>query len=408
MCRVLEGLNGYDSLDQALMDNINAYCSLLGIVNTEKVYGLDINPRAIKVAWLNLFLNALDENGDPIYDSENKTLLDKVEFYESDLLSYCMDNKIELDCIVGASSVFMISQILNPNPEAMSKMITENASEEFLYSLSNYCALQGFVEDQFGLGLIARAAEEGIAVIKPTGIMVFNIGGRPGQGVCKRLFERRGFQITKLWQTKVIQAADTDISSLVEIENDSPHRFEFFMGLVGNQPICARTAWAYGLAGGCFSHSLSVYSCQPATSSGVHFFHDSVSNSLDLSFDDDSVADEKIPFLAYLSSVLKEISSFPYDPPAGNMHFRKLITRFMKIYHHIPLSVDLQGGSVDDVHVVGYAADSAASLGFHRFGSHLRRCRMESAEVGCLGGRDYIREELVKAKGLQQRSGFWA
>ncbi|KAG0501681.1 hypothetical protein HPP92_001753 [Vanilla planifolia] len=249
----------------------------------------------------------------------------------------------------------MISQILNPNPEAMSKMITENASEEFLYSLSNYCALQGFVEDQFGLGLIARAAEEGIAVIKPTGIMVFNIGGRPGQGVCKRLFERRGFQITKLWQTKVIQAADTDISSLVEIENDSPHRFEFFMGLVGNQPICARTAWAYGLAGGCFSHSLSVYSCQPATSSGVHFFHDSVSNSLDLSFDDDSVADEKIPFLAYLSSVLKEISSFPYDPPAGNMHFRKLITRFMKIYHHIPLSVD----SPTD-----YANGSLASLIF--------------------------------------------
>lgn len=37
---------------------------------------------------------------------------------------------------------FTLSQILNPNPDAMSKMITENASEEFLYSLSNYCALQ--------------------------------------------------------------------------------------------------------------------------------------------------------------------------------------------------------------------------------------------------------------------------
>jgi hypothetical protein len=33
-------------------------------------------------------------------------------------------------------------QILNPNPDAMTKMITENASEEFLHSLSNYCALQ--------------------------------------------------------------------------------------------------------------------------------------------------------------------------------------------------------------------------------------------------------------------------
>lgn len=61
------------------------------------------------------------------------------------------------------------------------------------------------MEDQFGLGLIARAVEEGIEVINPTGIMVFNMGGRPGQAVCKRLFERRGFRITKLWQTKILQ-----------------------------------------------------------------------------------------------------------------------------------------------------------------------------------------------------------
>jgi hypothetical protein len=42
------------------------------------------------------------------------------------------------------SATFSISgfQILNPNPEAMSKIVTENSSEEFLYSLSNYCALQ--------------------------------------------------------------------------------------------------------------------------------------------------------------------------------------------------------------------------------------------------------------------------
>ena len=67
--------------------------------------------------------------------------------------------------------------------------------------------MKGFVEDQFGLGLIARAVEEGIAVIKPMGIMIFNMGGRPGQGVCKRLFERRGFHVNKLWQTKILQAS---------------------------------------------------------------------------------------------------------------------------------------------------------------------------------------------------------
>ncbi|THU69872.1 hypothetical protein C4D60_Mb08t19010 [Musa balbisiana] len=307
-----------------------------------KVYGLDINPRAIKVSWINLFLNALDENGTPVYDGEGKTLLDRVEFHESDLLAYCRKNNIQLERIIGC-----IPQILNPNPEAMSKLITENASEEFLYSLSNYCALQGFVEDQFGLGLIARAVEEGIEVIKPTGFMIFNIGGRPGQGVCKRLFERRGFNITKLWQTKIMQASDTDISALVEIEKNSHHRFEFFMGLVGDQPICARTAWAYVKSGGRISHALSVYSCQIRQPNQVKIIFDflrngfqEVSSSLDLSFEDDSVADEKIPFLAYLASVLKENSFLPYEPPAGSMQFRNLIAGFMKVYHHIPLSAD--------------------------------------------------------------------
>nr|GEV36416.1 methionine S-methyltransferase [Tanacetum cinerariifolium] len=307
-----------------------------------KVYGLDINPRAVKISWINLYLNALDENGQPIYDQDNKTLLDRVEFYESDLLSYCKDNNIELERIVGC-----IPQILNPNPDAMSKLITENASEEFLHSLSNYCALQGFVEDQFGLGLIARAVEEGIDVIKPMGIMIFNMGGRPGQGVCKRLFERRGLRVNKLWQTKILQASDTDISALVEIEKNNPHRFEFFMGLVGDQPICARTAWAFGKAGGRISHALSVYSTQLRHPNQVkkifeflkNGFHD-ISNSLDLSFEDDSVADEKIPFLAYLAGVLKDSSRFTYEPPTGSKSFRDLIAGFMKTYHHVPLSAD--------------------------------------------------------------------
>ncbi|XP_010533230.1 PREDICTED: LOW QUALITY PROTEIN: methionine S-methyltransferase-like [Tarenaya hassleriana] len=307
-----------------------------------KVYGLDINPRAVKVSWINLYLNALDENGQPVYDYEKKTLLDRVEFYESDLLGYCRDNKIQLDRIVGC-----IPQILNPNPDAMSKMITENASEDFLHSLSNYCALQGFVEDQFGLGLIARAVEEGIAVSKPTGIMIFNMGGRPGQAVCRHLFERRGIRVTQLWQTKILQAADTDISALVEIERNSPHRFEFFMGLSGDQPICARTAWAYGNAGGRISHALSVFSCQLRQPNQVKMIFDflkngfeEISSSLDLSFEDEAVADEKIPFLAYLANVLKTSSYFPFEPPAGSKRFCSLISGFMRTYHRIPINQD--------------------------------------------------------------------
>ena len=64
-------------------------------------------------------------------------------------------------------------------------------------------------------------------------------------------------------------------------------------------------------------------------------FHE-ISSSLDLSFEYDLVADEKIPFLAYLASVLKEHSFFPYEPPAGSKRFRNLIADFMKcttIFH---------------------------------------------------------------------------
>jgi len=70
-------------------------------------------------------------------------------------------------------------------------------------------------------------------------------------------------------------------------------------------------------------------------------FHD-ISNSLDLSFGDDSVADEKIPFLAYLAGVLKDNSRFPYEPPIGSKRFRDLIAGFMKTYHHVPLSSDVR------------------------------------------------------------------
>lgn len=70
-------------------------------------------------------------------------------------------------------------------------------------------------------------------------------------------------------------------------------------------------------------------------------FHE-IRSSLDLSFEDDSVADEKIPFLAYLASVLKEHSFFPYEPPAGSKRFRNLIADFMKTYHHVPFCADVR------------------------------------------------------------------
>ncbi|CAK8534867.1 unnamed protein product [Lathyrus sativus] len=115
------------------------------------------------------------------------------------------------------------------------------------------------------------------------------------------------------------------------------------MGLSGEQPICARTAWAYGKSGGRISHALSVYSCQLRQPSQVKVIFEflkngfqEISSSLDLSFEDDFVADEKIPFLAYLASILKDDFYFPYEPPAGSKRFRNLIVGFLKTYHHAP------------------------------------------------------------------------
>lgn len=66
-----------------------------------------------------------------------------------------------------------------------------------------------------------------------------------------------------------------------------------------------------------------------------------ISSSLDLSFNDDSVAEEKIPFLAHLAQTLKENTFFPYEPPVGSKRFRSLIAGFMKTYHHTPLTANV-------------------------------------------------------------------
>lgn len=63
---------------------------------------------------------------------------------------------------------------------------------------------------------------------------------------------------------------------------------------------------------------------------------------MDLSFEDDAVADEKIPFLAYLTDILKESYFCTFEPPAGSKQFRDFIAAFMKTYHRIPLSADVR------------------------------------------------------------------
>jgi methionine S-methyltransferase len=307
----------------------------------QKIIGLDINPRAITCARINLILNALDEAGTPKIDHEGKTLLDRVEFHTSDLLAHAIQNNILIDRIIGC-----IPQVLSPEPLVAAQFVSEDSDDNFLYSLSNYCEKQGHIEDQFGLGLIARALEEAIAIARPSAKVILNLGGRPGTAVLERLFLRRGFSIKKLWSTKVWQAADTDILPLVEIERITPHRFEFYTSLTSDEPISARTALAYMKKGGQIAHSLSVYEAQikhPAPIKslfkliGQDEFEDS-RNGLDLAFENDELAEEKINFIGNLAEWLQQKPNLPYSDAEGEPQLRRQIAQFLRSYWKIPLT----------------------------------------------------------------------
>ena len=303
-----------------------------------KIYGFDINPKAIVCARINLYLNACTRSGEEVFDAEGKSLLDRVEFHASDLLGYALKNKIQFDRIIGC-----IPQVLNPDPFAAQQIVAENDTDEFLYSLSNYCEKQGYVEDQFGLGLIARALEEAVEVIKPSAKVIMNMGGRPGSAVLERLFTRRGFSVRRVWQTKVAQALDTDIEPLVEIERSTPHRFEFFMGLTSDEPISARTSQVFARAGGEIAHSLTVYEAQlrnPGNVKKILKFlnshgYEGARGALDLAFQNDAIADEKVSFLASMTEKLNANPSFPYEETEGEAHFRRRLAEYMRSYWRI-------------------------------------------------------------------------
>ena len=307
------------------------------------IYGVDINPRALVCSQLNLYLNALDARGLPILDSEQQTLIERVKFAESDLLEYFANYPHPLDHIVGC-----IPQILNPELEVMRDLVVQGANDKFLHSLGNYCEKQGYVEDQFGLGLLAKAIEQSIQLLRPTGKLIFNCGGRPGASVLERLMTRRGLEIRQIWQTRVEQDPDTDISGLVESEQATGHRFEFFMTPRSNVPISAATAQVYSQHGGKIYHSVSVYEGVLAYPSWLkqifavldHPELQEVKSALDLTENDADVAEERFYWLASLFSYLNSCTYFPYGLTAGEIELRERVAAYFRNYHSIPWQPD--------------------------------------------------------------------
>lgn len=299
----------------------------------QQIYGLDINPKAIVCARINLYLNALDDQGQPIVDSEGKSILDRIQFHVSDLLEFCLANKIKLDKVIGC-----IPQVLAPDSNLLPNIIPENATDESLYALSNYCSKQGYIEDQFGLGLIARAVEESLEAMKPSGKIILNLGGRPGKAVLDRLLTRRGFKVTNIWQTKIEQASDTEIAPLVEIEKNSSYRFEFYMGVNSSDSISARTAYAYSQSGGKIFHSLQVVEAEMRDNLKMKKIlrllmkeeYSDARSALDLTYQDESLVEEKISFLSRLSERLSLDSAFNYADVQGESSFRRHIAEFLE------------------------------------------------------------------------------
>ena len=304
----------------------------------EYICGLDINPKAISCARLNLYLNALDENGETKVVYNNKSLLDIVTFHESNLFSHFDDQNVMVDRVIGC-----IPQVLNPESEVMENLIAETASDEYLHSLSNYFAKQGFIEDQFGLGLIASAVEKSIPILESNGKLILNLGGRPGRKVLERLMQRRGFKVRRIWQTQVEQAADTEIDALVDIEKSTGHRFEFYMSPNSYSPIDARTAMNFAQSGGKIFHSVDVYEAKMLFPEQVKTIYASVDNiadeglrsAIDLTYDNYSDAEERYSFLAFLAKQIQYTSHLAYEETAGLNYFRVQLSEYFRYYLHV-------------------------------------------------------------------------
>lgn len=308
-----------------------------------RVFGVDINPRAILCSKLNLYLNALSEDGTPAFDNERLTLLDRVTFAESDLLDYFFEHPTTIDRIIGC-----IPQVLSPELGVMQKLASGVTSDEFLYSLSNYCEKQGYLEDEFGLGLIAKAIEQAIELLRPTGKVVLNLGGRPGEAVLTHMLRRRGFNVSKIWQARVKQTDDTDINQLVDIERASRHRFEFYVTERSETSISASTAYQYLNKGAPIYHAVSVYEGSLSYPSWLkriftvlkkEQFKD-VRSALDLSDIDPEIAEERYSFLANICEKIDTIECFPYGETEGGELLRTRITKYLHIYHNLTLDKD--------------------------------------------------------------------
>ncbi|HEY9712359.1 MAG TPA: methyltransferase, partial [Chroococcales cyanobacterium] len=234
----------------------SGWISLLLLLRTEasEVVGLDINPVAVTLARLNVWLNGTTSDGSYINSQYGVPIVRALRIEESDLLAVPLNENRKFDFVIGC-----IPQVLHPDAEATAERRTTDSD---LYDLSNYCFQQGILEDRFGLPLIARALEEAQLCLNPGGKVTIILGGRPGPQAIDAMFRRRGFEAKLIWSRRIPQADDTDLSSLVKLERHHGIQFHFFISRNSRQSISAETAMKILKADQEIFHDLLVYTAE--------------------------------------------------------------------------------------------------------------------------------------------------
>lgn len=297
--------------------------ALLRLSELHEALGVDLNPQAVLLARLNAILNGYDEAGSERPDR----LAARFHSAESDLLSVPRQCGLAADLIVACI------------PQVPAKSADFETSQG-LHDLSNYALVQGLFEDQFGLGLNARALRESLCLLEHDGRVILNLAGRPGLPVLQQMFRRRGFEPKPLWHFRVQQAADTDIQPLVELEARTGQSFAFHLHRHSPQSLSAKVAQAALQGGHPIFHELWVLEGRPRSSALYGLAREllllgmeSLWERVDLS----AASDEQLRFVTRLAEELRHRRTAPYVHEAGDLLFRRRVTDFLRKFHSLPL-----------------------------------------------------------------------
>jgi aspartate/methionine/tyrosine aminotransferase/methylase of polypeptide subunit release factors len=298
--------------------------ALLRFTDIEQILGVDLNPQAALVARINAVLNGFDREGKELPDRLHR----RFESAVSDLLQAPRERGFAADLVIGC-----IPQVIAHSVEL--------ETTQGLYDLSNYTTAQGLVEDQFGLGLNARALREALSLLEPGGSVILNLAGRPGSEVVSRMFHRRGYVSEVIWRTRVMQASDTDISPLVELEARSGRSFAFHLHRHSTESVSARLAQRALQEGRPIYHELQVVEGRPCSEAllslarALEALHlEDLWERVDLG----AATDEQLRFVTRLAEGFVRDPRAPYAHEAGDAGFRRKLTGFLRKFHSLGLS----------------------------------------------------------------------